>query len=195
MLSASRCMGFDRSRGWSFDRRGRLRVAMATLSKAGVNRYHGSEIPGGDPQKFYRVWRHPDEMEKAARSFNELPLMVSHASTTATDHKRLDTVGTTGTTAHFAYPYLRNGITLWTDDAIRGVEDRTCCALSCGYSYTAVFRRGMTPDGVPFDFVMTAIVGHHVAIVPRGRAGPEARVDNAAGHARYARPICRPCIG
>ncbi len=183
MLARSR-IALDRSPGWTFDRDGRLRVAESTISKACVSVYVGSEIPdserlGLDPRATYRVWRRPDELAKAAGSFNGLPLMARHVPTTAADHKHMDTVGTTGTSARFVDPFLRNGLTLWTADAIRGVEDGSCRELSCAYAYKPVVRSGRTPAGETYHIEMVAIEGNHVALVERGRVGPEAVVSDA----------------
>ena len=184
MLGRSR-IAFDRSPGWTFDRDGRLRVAESTISKSTVNEYLGSEVPDHErlgliPHKLYRVWRRSDALEKAKGSFNGLPLMARHVATTAADHKHLDTVGTTGTTARFADPYLRNGITIWTANAIRGVEDGSCRELSCAYAYRPVVRSGTTKAGEVFDIEMHDIEGNHLALVERGRVGPEAMVGDGA---------------
>jgi len=196
MLARSR-IAFDRSPGWTFDRDGRLHVAESTISKAAVNGYVGSEVPdhdrlGLDPRKLYKVWRRPDELEKAAGSFNGLPLMARHVPTTAADHKHLDTVGTTGTTARFVDPYLRNGLTIWTADAIRGVEDGSCRELSCAYSYRASVRSGRTPAGEAFDIEMFDLEGNHCALVERGRVGPEAVVGDAASGPRVTQTFDFP---
>ena len=184
MLARSR-IALDRSPGWTFDRDGRLRVAESTISKSSVNEYLGSEIPDNDrlglnPNKLYRVWRRPDELEKAAGSFNGLPLMARHVPTTAADHKHMDTVGTTGTSARFVDPYLKNGLTIWTADAIRGVENGSCRELSCAYAYKPVMRSGRTPAGEAYDIEMHGLEGNHVALVERGRVGPEAVVGDGA---------------
>ena len=184
MLARSR-IALDRSPGWTFDRDGRLRVAESTLTKSSVNGYLGSEVPdherlGLDPRKIYKVWRRPDELEKAVGSFNGLPLMARHIAVSAADHKHADTVGTTGTSARFAAPYLRNGLTIWTADAIRGVEDGSCRELSCAYAYKPVMRSGRAPGGDSYDIEMTRIEGNHVALVERGRVGPEAVVGDGA---------------
>ena len=44
--------------------------------------------------------------------------------------------------------------------------------LSCAYRYTPDFTPGKY-EGTPYDFVMRAIRGNHVALVEEGRAGPD----------------------
>lgn len=193
MRLASSRLALDRRRsGWAYDRDGRLRVRESTLSKSTVNEYMGAEIPGHralglEPNKLYRLWRHPDELRKATPSFNGLPLLARHVPTTAADHKHADTVGTTGSTARFAEPCLRNGLVIWTVDAIQGIEDGTCRELSCAYHYTPKMGAGRTPSGEAYDGIMTAIEGNHCALVERGRVGPDAVVGDAAlAHDFYA---------
>ena len=70
------------------DEDGRLRVAVTPISKAAVNRYFGREIPGAQalglaPDRSYRLLRAPDELEKAADSFNSIPVLAEHVHVTA----------------------------------------------------------------------------------------------------------------
>lgn len=53
--------------------------------------------------------------------------------------------------------------------------------LSCGYSADVEMRAGVSPNGQRYDAVQRNVRGNHVAIVDRGRAGPQfrIRVDHA----------------
>ncbi|MGY0790951.1 DUF2213 domain-containing protein [Azospirillum argentinense] len=163
------------------DADGRLRVERANISKAVVNPYLGREIPGWEalgllPDRAYRLLRHPDELARAASSFNALPLLDTHVPATAWDHPKGKVVGTTGTDAAFEAPYLTNSLAVWTADAIAGIEDGTRKELSCGYRYDPDMTSG-TWEGQPYDGVMRNIQGNHVALVREGRAGPDVAVD------------------
>jgi hypothetical protein len=65
------------------------------------------------------------------------------------------------------------------EDAIKDAEDGKT-QLSCGYTCDLDFSPGVTsgidgvPDGLRFDAIQRNIVGNHVAIVDKARAGAEA---------------------
>lgn len=177
-------LAFDRTTVRTYTVEGFLRVERTHLSKANICPYLGKEIPnaeelGLDPTKIYKLLRDPDELAKAADTFNNLPLLSRHESVDVDDHQPELIVGSTGTDAVFDAPYLDNSLVVWTKDAIAGIEDETQQELSCGYRY----RADMTPGifgGMPFDGVMRDIKGNHVALVKAGRAGADVVVGDAA---------------
>lgn len=174
-------LAFDKSvRTMTVD--GHMHIATAHISKATVNPYRGNEIPdwerlGLDPDRIYQLFRDPEELARAAKTFNNLPLMIIHKATTADDHPREQVVGSTGTDARFDFPYLDNSLVVWDGEGIEGIEDESRRELSCGYRYVA----DMTPgeyQGLKFDGSMRNIVGNHVALVDAGRAGPDVVVGD-----------------
>lgn len=162
------------------DADGRLHVELTNISKATVNPYRGDEIPnsqalGLDPNKVYMLLRDPKELEKAAPTFNGIPLLSVHIQVSAKNPEKDSVVGTTGTDAVFEAPYLKNSLSIWDAQAIAGVETKEQCEISCAYRYVA----DMTPgeyEGASYDGVMREIVGNHVALVDVGRAGPDVLV-------------------
>lgn len=176
-------LAFDRSSVRTFDEDGRMHVALTHISKANVCPYKGSEIPdaeelGLDLDKVYQLLRDPKELEKAAPTFNNLPLLNDHVAVSAYDHKPEMTVGSTGTDAVFNAPYLDNSLVIWAADAIAGIESGDQKELSCAYRYRADMTPG-TYEGTPYDGVMRDIRGNHVALVPAGRAGPDVVVGDS----------------
>jgi uncharacterized protein len=173
--------------GFTTDKDGRLHAATCAISKAGVNRYRGREIPGWqklglDGDAVYRLLRDPDELRKAAPTFRGLPLLSEHVFTSARSLDPTLIVGTIGSDAKFEYPYLKNSVHVWARSAISGIESESRKALSAAYLFSA----DMTPgefDGEKYDGVMRGIVGNHVALVPKTRAG----VDVAIGAIALAR--------
>ena len=167
----------------TYDRDGRLHVARSNISKANVGPYLGREIPGNrdlglDPNKIYHLYRHPEELAKAAPTFNNLPILSRHIPVTAEYPEQGLIVGTTGTDSVFNDPYLQNSTTFWTSDSIRNIESRRAVQLSAAYHFTV----DMTPgeiDGLHFDGIMRNIIGNHVAQVERGRAGPDVVVGDS----------------
>lgn len=165
------------------DEDGRLKVSRTPISKANVCPYYGREIPGYsglglDPDKKYMLLRDPDELSKAAGTFNNLPVLEEHFHVTADDPRRDLQIGATGEGAVFESPYLYNSLTVWDGEAISRIKSGEQRELSSAYRYTP----DMTPgeyQGEKYDGVMRDIRGSHVAIVPEGRAGPDVLVADS----------------
>lgn len=121
------------------DEDGRLYVAATPISKATVNAYYGREIPGAqslglDPDRLYHLLRDPEELARAAPTFNALPVLAEHAHVTAQAPRAELVVGTTGTNATFTSPYANatstfqfmrpgcvSGPFLWADSYINQI--------------------------------------------------------------------------
>lgn len=177
-------LAFDRASVRSFDKVGRLQVAISNISKANVCRYYGREIPnaealGLEPDKIYRLWRHPEELKKAAPTFNNIPLLCIHTPDFPGDPPREYRVGVTHSSAAFDGTYLTNGLSVWDNSAIAGIETEEQEELSSSYQYVADMTPGTTPDGEEYDGVMRDIVGNHVALVETGRAGSDVLVADS----------------
>ena len=176
-------LSFDRS-ARIIDVDGRMHVAMSNISKATVNPYYGREIPCWEelqlsPDHIYNLLRDPGELDKAAGTFNNLPLLSIHKAVSADKPEKDLVVGSTGTDAEFSAPYLRNSLVIWDAAAIAGIESRDQCEISCAYRYKPVMTPGVY-EGMAYDGVMTEIIGNHVALVEVGRAGPDVVVADAA---------------
>lgn len=165
------------------DDNGYLHVSACPISKACINPYYGREIPGAaelglNPTGIYYGYRDPDELAKAAETFNGLPLLLEHHFDSADEPQKEHRVGATGTDTTFDAPYLRNTISVQDADAIGKIERGEFKELSCSYRYTPDFTPGEV-DGVAYDFIMRDIKGNHVALVPRGRAGSDVAVADS----------------
>lgn len=181
----SDALALDRESVRSKDKFGRLHVAVSNISKANVCPYRGSEIPGYeqlglDRERVYHMWRAPEELAKAAATSNNVPLMSMHVPQSAANSQKDRIVGSTGTDAEFAAPYLCNSLVVWDDGGIDAIESGRARELSCAYSYEPDMVPGKTPDGVAYDGVMRNIKFNHVALVPDGRAGDDVVVGDAA---------------
>lgn len=177
-------LAFDRASVRSFDGNGRLQVTKSNISKANVCPYYGREIPnaeklGLEPDKVYRLWRHPEELKKAAPTFNNIPVLCIHTPDFPGDPPREYRVGTTHSGCDFDGTYLTNGLSVWDNSAIAGIETEEQKELSSSYQYVADMTPGETPDGEAFDGVMRDIVGNHVALVETGRAGSDVLVADS----------------
>lgn len=178
------CIALDVASVRTFDDVGRLHVSDAHISKAAINEYYGKEIPGFDelgldPNKLYRMFRDPEELKKAAPTFNGVQVLIKHVGVTADDHQPDQIVGATGTSATFSDPYLNNELVIWAKEAIDGIEDDSQKELSCGYAYVPVMKAG-TYQGGHYDGRMTEIKGNHIALVKKGRAGSDVVIGDEA---------------
>lgn len=167
------------------DANGFLHVALTPITKAAVNPYLGSEIPGWEerglnPNQIYYALRDAEELKKAAATFNGLPVLMEHHQTDADSPAKDYTVGSTGTDAVFEAPYLKNSMSITDAEAIKAIEDGSAKEISCAYRFTPDFTGGEfeAEDGqkLHYDFVMRDIAGNHVALVAEGRAGHDVAV-------------------
>jgi hypothetical protein len=167
----------------SRDENGYLRVAVSNISKAAVNGYLGSEIPnceqlGLDPTRMYQLLRDPDELEKAAPTFNGVPILNRHIPVAAEKPPKEAIIGAFGTDAEFKKPFLRNSLVVWDASSIAGIETGDQREISCAYRYDPDMTPG-TFQGAPYDGVMRNLRANHGAIVPDGRAGSDVVVGDS----------------
>lgn len=184
MKSVNPTIAFDKSSVRSYDKDGRLHVAVTPISKANVCPYMGKEIPGWDslgldPNKVYNMYRDPAELEKGAASFNNLPLLQKHIQVSADAPMKDDVVGSIGSDVHFDAPYLKASLCVWDAEAIALIDAQKLDELSSAYHYTPVMESGTTPEGESYDGRMTDILGNHLALVEVGRAGPDVVVADS----------------
>jgi hypothetical protein len=177
-------LAFDRASVRAMDEDGRLHVAITPISKANICPYRGNEIPGWEslglePDRIYQLLRDPKELEKAASTFNNLPLLSRHVPVSAQDYQPDLVIGSTGTDAKWEEPYLKNSLVVWAKNAIDGVQDNSQKDISSSYHYEPDMTPGVF-DGVHYDGVMRNIRGNHVALVPKGRAGSDVVVGDAS---------------
>lgn len=163
---------------------GHLHVEVSNISKAAVNPYRGDEIPnwralGLAADKVYKLLRDPEELRKAASTFDNLPLLDEHVPVTASDHKPEHVIGSTGTDAEFDGSYLKNSLVVWASKAIDAINSEKKKELSSAYRYRADMTPGVHPKLGRYDGVMRDIVGNHVALVEDGRAGPDVVVGDS----------------
>lgn len=162
----------------SIDANGFLHVAMTPISKATVSPYLGSElgeVAGIEPDKIYYGLRDPDEIRKAAESFNGLPLLLDHHDESAEHPQKEYRVGSTGTDAEFDGEYLKNSLSVTDQTAIDLINSGEMREISCAYLFAPDFTPGEY-KGMKYDFIMRDIQGNHVALVAEGRAGHDVRV-------------------
>lgn len=175
-------MALDRSMR-HIDEDGHLHVD-CNVSKAMVCPYMGAEIPrhaelGLNPGQVYMLYRDPKELENAAPTYTNKPLMAEHIGVSAANPHKYYVVGT-ASNFRFAHPYLKALVTVWDGEAIKDIDSEEKRELSAGYRYDADMTSGTSPEGVPYHGVMRNLRANHVALVKEGRCGPDVLVADAA---------------
>ena len=168
----------------------------AIIGRSGFQTYKVSELsdPEGllgdrSPSEEIQVWRDPDEVfsTKTLASFEGKTLTLTHPSELlGPDSERDHHVGHVqnvrkGSDALDSgdWPMLAD-IIVTDRDAIRAIDNGER-ELSCGYSYR------LAREGYRYD--QREIIGNHVALVPKGRAGYEARINDAAPEEKFSMSI------
>lgn len=171
---------FDRSelRKATRTREGWLR-ADGYLTRTGVFEYR---LGDGTVRRELRL---PEEVfhEDALASFTLAPLTREHPERAVTaDNWRHVAVGTVGEVVKRDGDFVRATLLFTDSDTIRDLEKKERQELSCGYTCDLEEKPGEW-NGQKYDCVQRQIRGNHVALVTRGRAGPEVRVrlDSADG--------------
>ncbi len=159
----------------------------ARAARTGHYDYAGVEV---DPENKHGLRDQPlvkvlrDEAavfnKAAVASFIGKPICDDHptAPVTASNHRDLAR-GTIMGAEWQEGGYLAFDLLLTDAEAIRKV-DAGKRELSNGYSASLEFGDFTAADGTKCQARQTSIVGNHVALVDRGRAGPECRITDAA---------------
>lgn len=162
--------------------RGELRGAKRTaqgylradgyLTRVGVFEYR--ELDGTVRREF----RPPEEVFaiESLASFSLAPLTLLHPAEPLTpENTRAFQVGTIGETVSREELFVRAPVVVQDAAAIKAAESGEAQELSCGYSAELEMTAGEW-QGERYDAIQRQIRGNHVALVPRGRAGPEVRL-------------------
>lgn len=152
------------------------------IARTGVQMYAAGELGlEGDPDRMIPVNRHPEDVFEEA-------VMASFEGKPVTDGHPPENVGPENFSAYskgHAQNVRREGdmivADLYINDAVLADQVRSGAKreVSCGYLCTYV------PEGEGYR--QTHIRGNHVAVVPRGRAGHEVAIKDAAQEAEKGR--------
>lgn len=146
----------------------------ARITRVGVFSYRLAD------GKVRRELRLPDEVfnKDALVSFEDVPLTNNHPKEklTSKNTRRFQTGNIKQVRKQDRF--VAANVLITDEDAIKDAEAGKT-QLSCGYTCDLDFTPGVTsgidgvPDGQRYDAVQRNIVGNHVAIVDKGRAGAE----------------------
>jgi hypothetical protein len=150
---------------------GFLRVD-ARVSRTGILEY---QQPDGTIRRELRLPEdvfHPDSMG----SLKSAPITLDHPGerVTAENAKRY-AVGLTGEAVEKDGDFVKTSLLVTDADAIRAIEGGDKRECSVGYDVELDPTPGIY-KGQPFDAIQRSIKANHLALVSRGRAGPDVRI-------------------
>lgn len=160
-------------------------VATARVARTGVQQYLASELgdvaikAGFKPDDVVRVMRHPDEVfhEDSLKTITRLPVTINHpVEDVNSDNWSKLSVGDVGD----AYSKESDWIVvnpMIKDAAAIGAAETTHREISMGYRAEIV----TASDKSIADFEQKNIRYNHLALVPKGRAGRDARIGDNWG--------------
>lgn len=151
---------------------GYLRV-WARTARTGTQLYRradGSEV---------REYRPPEEVSKpeSLASFGMKPATWLHPPSLldAANTKKFQ-VGYSGSQVRYNDGFVEVALVVTDADSIEKIKRGDAAEVSAGYRVDYDDTPGFTPEGESYDGVQRNIRVNHIAIVPRGRAGPEVRL-------------------
>lgn len=105
-------------------------------------------------------------------------------------------VGYSGSQVRYNDGFVEVALVVTDQDSIEKIKRKDATEVSAGYKVDFDPTPGITPEGESYDGVQRNIRVNHIAIVPRGRAGPEVRLlmDRMdAADAVAFDPALQPC--
>ena len=105
-------------------------------------------------------------------------------------------VGYSGSQVRYNDGFVEVALVVTDQDAIEKIKRKDATEVSAGYKVDFDPTPGLTPEGEEYAGVQRNIRVNHIAIVPRGRAGPEVRLlmDRMdAADAVAIDPALQPC--
>lgn len=180
-----------------FDANGWFEVEANPISRVGVFPYMGRQIGAPEPDRVYWVLRPEVELSapETLASFRLLPFVDEHAMLGDAAHglTPAEDKGVHGVLGERVYFDAASGIVYSNlkcfSETLRDEIDGGKKELSCGYRCTYDFSPGVW-NGQRFDAVQRNIRGNHIALVERGRMGPEIAVlDQFAMDAKDAQDM------
>lgn len=146
--------------------------ADAYATRVGIFKYL---MPDGSIRKELRP---SEEVFKSdsLKSLSEVPVTNNHPPELVTaDNSKKFSVGFTGESVERDDRFVKVGLTVTDSEAIKQMTEDRKLETSCGYTCDIEEIPGEF-KGERYDAIQKNIVYNHLAIVNRGRAGPEVRV-------------------
>jgi hypothetical protein len=147
--------------------------AWATIARTGVQMYTDAD---GSVRREYRPEEEvatPDSLSSFAGkaiTFEHPPILLDSANTK--DYQ----IGFTGSEVVYDNGFVRAVMTITDEEAISRIMRGDAKEVSAGYRVEYDATPGVTDSGENYDGIQRMISGNHVAVVRRGRAGPQVKL-------------------
>jgi len=165
-------------------------VTDARVARTGIQEYLGSEL--GRPEPIIRVYRPESAVfaQDAMRTYAHKPVTNNHPGESVSAKNWKDfAIGQLGAEVVRDGEFVRVPLVLMDaaaiDDYKAGKRE-----LSMGYDANVEFVDGVTPDGQPYNAVISEMRMNHLALVDRARGGESLRIGDkrTPGAANGAQP-------
>jgi hypothetical protein len=147
--------------------------AWATIARTGVQMYTDAD---GSIRREYRPEEEVGSPDSLA-SFAGKAVTFEHPSVLLDSSNTKDyQIGFTGTEVVYDNGFVRAVMTITDKESIEKILRKDVQEVSAGYRVEYDSTPGVTGDGEHYDGVQRMISGNHVAVVRRGRAGPQVKL-------------------
>lgn len=126
-----------------------------------------------------REYRPPEEVSNpdSLTTFGMKPATWGHPPALLdSSNTKLHQIGYSGSKVNYSDGFVEVCLTITDQDSIEKIKRRDATEVSAGYKVNFDPTPGITEDGEAYDGVQRDIRVNHIAVVPRGRAGPEVRL-------------------
>ena len=145
----------------------------STIARTGVQMYTDSD---GSIRREYRPEAEVASPESLA-SFAGKAITLEHPPVLLDSANTKDyQIGFSGTEVVYDDGFVRAVMTITDKDAIERIMKGDAKEVSAGYRVSYNPTPGVTDSGENYDGIQTGISGNHIAVVRRGRAGPQVKL-------------------
>ena len=147
--------------------------AWATIARTGVQHYTDAD---GSIRREYRPETEVASPESLA-SFAGKAITLEHPPVLLDSANTKDyQIGFSGTEVVYDNGFVRAVMTITDKEAIERIMRGDAKEVSAGYRVNYEATPGVTDSGENYDGIQTGISGNHIAVVRRGRAGPQVKL-------------------
>ena len=147
--------------------------AWATIARTGVQQY--SDVDGS----IRREYRPESEVAspESLASFAGKAITLEHPTVLLDSSNTKDyQIGFSGTEVVYDNGFVRAVMTITDEEAIKRIMRGDAKEVSAGYRVNYEASPGVTDSGENYDGIQKEISGNHIAVVHRGRAGPQVKL-------------------
>ena len=163
---------------------GGFAVMDCAVARSGIQEYLAAEMGDAfqdrEPSSIVRVYRPPEVIfsDASLRSYTHKTLTNDHPSEgVSSKNWKSVTIGWTGDEAYQDADKRRVRVPMLMADQA-AIDDVEAGKVEWSAGYSVAFDRasGVTPEGEAYDAIVTAQKINHIALVDKGRAGPDCRI-------------------